>query len=357
MRAWLTTDSHIGVKNGSPEWIEIQRDYYYNLFIPTVKKHFKKGDILIHCGDVYDNRSSLNIQAMNFAIQLFEDLAQIFEEVFVICGNHDIFKKHSNDINSLKTIMHIPGVNIIEEHVETFHSGDNKICLMPWNSTIDKEKEVLSDIGSSDYLFAHTSVSGALYSGSIRVDKEHGNDPSTFANYGKVYTGHIHTSQVIKNVRFLGSPYELTRNDKKNPKSFWLVDFDSGEEKQFLNKYSPMYIDVDYETLKSMDSEKYDNFLGNNWVDLIIDVKHKNTKEFDDVLDKVYEANDRILEVYEDPEAEKEDTVEVLPKVGERGILTVKDYIDAQVDYKIKNTKVKKTMNKFLDGLYKKHLD
>lgn len=356
MRTWTTTDSHFGIKNGDPEWINIQRDYYTKLFIPTIKKNIKKGDILIHCGDVFDNKTSLNVQAMNTTIEIFEMFSELFEEVFVVCGNHDIFRKKSNSINSINCLKHIPKTNLIVDDVEDFNVNGKKVVLMPWNWSSEKEKEVLGEIESSDYLFAHTSVVGALYSGARRVEDGHGNTTSEFAKYGQVYTGHIHTSQKIANVRFLGSPYEITRNDKRNRKSFWCVDFDTGEEIEYINEFSPRYIDVDYNTLKSIPEKKIESFLKDNWIDLDVDIKNKDTKEFIEIIDKVYEKNSRIKISYSDPEADEESLEVDLSDIKKDGGVTVIDYIHAQVEHNISSDKAKTTMLKLMDSLYKKHV-
>ena len=76
-RAWLITDTHLGVRNSSQEWLQIMKEFFYDFFIPLVKKEKKPGDILIHCGDVFDSRHSLNLFVLNEAIQIFEDLSKI----------------------------------------------------------------------------------------------------------------------------------------------------------------------------------------------------------------------------------------------------------------------------------------
>src|SRR5574343_417982 len=90
-RTFLISDTHFGVRNSSNEWMEIQKEYFYNFLIPLLKKESKKGDILIHCGDVFDSRQSINLFVMNFALEIFEELAKILP-VIILLGNHDIAK-------------------------------------------------------------------------------------------------------------------------------------------------------------------------------------------------------------------------------------------------------------------------
>ena len=67
-RVFFLGDTHFGVRNSSNEWIDIMRDYFYDWFIPTVKKNYQPGDILIHLGDVYDSRQSINIKVLNLGV-------------------------------------------------------------------------------------------------------------------------------------------------------------------------------------------------------------------------------------------------------------------------------------------------
>ena len=61
-RAWVISDTHFGARNNNVEWLDRMISYFEDYFIPIVKKNYKPGDILIHCGDVYDNRQSINFQ-------------------------------------------------------------------------------------------------------------------------------------------------------------------------------------------------------------------------------------------------------------------------------------------------------
>ena len=36
-RIWILGDMHLGVRSNSMEWLDIQKDFYENVFIPTLK--------------------------------------------------------------------------------------------------------------------------------------------------------------------------------------------------------------------------------------------------------------------------------------------------------------------------------
>ncbi len=97
---FLISDLHFGVRANSLEWLQNQLDFFYKIYIPYLKENKKEGDILFILGDWFDNRQLLDINVMNKSIDLIFDLADIMPTYF-LTGNHDIYKKHDTDVNSL----------------------------------------------------------------------------------------------------------------------------------------------------------------------------------------------------------------------------------------------------------------
>ena len=77
-RVWILGDMHLGIRSNSNEWLEIQKDFYENMFIPTLKKNVQEGDVLVQVGDSFDNRQSINLKVLHYAVDLFERLRSDF---------------------------------------------------------------------------------------------------------------------------------------------------------------------------------------------------------------------------------------------------------------------------------------
>ena len=85
-RVWFITDTHFGVRNSSNEWIEIIRDYFFQWFIPLVKENYRPGDVLIHLGDWYDSRQSVNLKVLNLGVDVAEEkLAHSVDKLIPVC--------------------------------------------------------------------------------------------------------------------------------------------------------------------------------------------------------------------------------------------------------------------------------
>lgn len=275
-RAWIISDTHFGVRNSSQEWLEIMKDYFQNFFLPLLRREGKPGDFVMHCGDVFDSRHSLNLLVMNEAMHIFEQMAEIMP-IVIILGNHDIYRKDSNEVNSVKILKWIPNISIYEEPEILEVASGNRLLLMPWRKSTEDEGNCISS-HDADYLFCHTDVKGIRYNRYTEV--EHGLELSTMTKFKKVYSGHIHYAQSNKNFRMVGCPYQLTRSDLNNEKGIWLADFETDKETYFPNTYSPKFVKVIFEKLLEMEIEDVNEMFRNNFVDILVHPKWSLTFPF-----------------------------------------------------------------------------
>lgn len=268
-RVWFITDTHLGVRNNSNEWIDIISDYFNNWFLPLIDKEYKEGDVLIHLGDYYDSRQSVNLKVLNLGIDIAEKISSRFKDgIYIIAGNHDLWGKISNEINSLKSIKWVPNVNIFEEP-ETLILGNKKFFLMPWRKDHEAEKDCLDNTSPHDYLCCHTDVTGMKFNRYVNI--ETGVNSSHMKKFNKVFSGHIHYAQELENIKMLGSPYELTRSDMGNPKGITRLDLETGNETFFRNDYSPKFLKFDFNKVLELTIEDADRIMENSFIDIMID--------------------------------------------------------------------------------------
>jgi hypothetical protein len=267
-RAWMITDTHLGVRNNSIEWLDIMREYFYDFFIPLLKKEKKEGDFLVHVGDVFDSRHSLNLLVMNEGMAIFEEISKIMP-VVIILGNHDIYKKNSNDVNSVKILKWIPNIKVFEEPEVITVSG-KKILFMPWRAGHVEELECINS-NPADFMFCHTEMQGLKFNKNTTI--ETGLELKELKKFRKVYAGHIHFAQQKGNFRMLGCPYPMTRSDMNNEKGIWCLDLITEEEHYYPNTISPKFIRVLFEKVLEMEEEEAKAYFKNNFVDILVDPK------------------------------------------------------------------------------------
>jgi len=272
-RIWIISDTHFGVRSNSLEWLEIQKDYYNKWLIPLLKEKVQPGDIMFHLGDLFDNRQSINILVLNTVIEIFEKISQILP-LHILLGNHDTYRKTSNDINSIKIFEYMNNITVYQEPTEIILSKDNlnkKILLMPWRQGPEEEITTIKEHPNCDYLFCHTDIHGLRYN-RIRM-VESGNDISVYEYFKRVLSGHIHYRQTYHNITMVGCPYPLTRSDINNEKGIYLFDPFKNKLQFFENKFSPKFIRINIEDLMELSLDKFLKLIKNNFVDIIVNIR------------------------------------------------------------------------------------
>ena len=78
-KIYLLGDSHIGLgyPNNTDKWEKVHKEYFSNFLIPFLKENVTKDDIIIHLGDLFDNRNVIPINLLNYAMNIVEEISQI----------------------------------------------------------------------------------------------------------------------------------------------------------------------------------------------------------------------------------------------------------------------------------------
>lgn len=252
MKIFLTTDWHYGIyQNNIEKWLDIMDDYFYNFFIPYIKKNKSDGDIIIHCGDLFDNRTSIHILALHRAYNVVKEISKIMP-MHIIVGNHDIWTKSTNDINSLCAFKDIKNVYIYDKtnHIDVL---GKRLILMPWIPTKDEMiNEIIKNDG--DYLFCHSELSTCkMHWGAQITNNDNMIDVDVFKNYKHVFSGHIHIKQTIRNFTFIGSPYQMNRNDLYDQKGITILNLDTGNIIFEPNNHSPVFKKIKIINIEDLD--------------------------------------------------------------------------------------------------------
>ena len=330
-RIWILGDMHLGVRANSVEWLEIQQEYYDNVFVPTLKANYQEGDVLVQVGDVFDNRQSINLKVLHYAVDLFERLGKIMP-THVICGNHDIWAKKSNDVTSIDTLKWIPNVGIYKK-CKTFNWGGKNILLMPWRRDANHEAETLAKYSKIDIVFCHSEVTGIKLN--AKVNNQHGNSIETYSGYTAVYSGHIHYRQKKGKLRMVGTPYQLTRSDSNNPKGFDLVDLATMDETFFENETSPKFVKYNLANLYNTPLGDFKKEIENNFVDLYVPAKIAASNSLSKLINKIQKISRKIE-----------------PNIYDEENFLDKDFYDLdEIEDLYKNYNILHLCNLYVDGL------
>jgi len=290
-RIFMLSDLHFGVRANSVEWLENHIGFFYNFYIPWLKKNLKKGDVLFILGDWFDNRQLLDINVMNKSIDLAFDMGKILP-VYFMTGNHDIYKKNDTDVNSLAAFRFIPNVTIFEEPIIITNSK-TKIFVMPWIGN-GKDEEAYVEANKADYVFAHTDIAGFQYDNGMNIQK--GARIKAIEGIKKLYSGHIHKRQDNEKSVYIGSPYSTKRSDIGNIKGVYRLDPQKNEHIFQENTLSPIFQRIPLEILMERTLEDTYRLLENNYTDIIVPDKYINLFNLTRFIDLLSDCKYRRVE-------------------------------------------------------------
>ena len=106
------TDLHIGVSSDNKNRLnETMKCIHW-----IIEKFKSEGvDYIIFLGDLFNSRYSVNVNTLNVGISIVELLSENFEFVFLIAGNHDVYYKNTNEVNSVSFLEKISANENIEK--------------------------------------------------------------------------------------------------------------------------------------------------------------------------------------------------------------------------------------------------
>ena len=241
MRVFMITDTHFGIYlNNLDKWMNMMESTFYNFVIPYLKENSKPGDILVHLGDLFDNRTSIPIIILNKVEKILRDVSDIIP-THIMVGNHDLFNKGSNDVNSVRLFGYMNKNITTYETTTSLKIGNSNIILMPW---VEKRIDMINEIKNNpgDYLLCHSDLNGCrMHLNSVAHRNSDKIDVEVFGGYKDVFSGHIHLTQQNKNFRFIGSLYQMDRNDIGDQKGITILDLETGGVTFEPNNFSPIF--------------------------------------------------------------------------------------------------------------------
>jgi len=343
MKIAILNDTHCGIRNSSEIFLNNAEEFYNNVFFPECEKHGIKQ--IVHLGDYYDHRKFVNFKALNHNRRVFLDqLRKRGMSMDIILGNHDVYYKNTNELNSLKECLghYMNEVHIITE--PTVMQYDSlKMGLVPWICQDNYElcMNFIKDC-KADWIGSHLELNG--FEMMRGLTNKHGMDPKLFSRFEMVLSGHYHCSSKKDNIWYLGSQMEFFWSDAHDPKYFHILDTETREMTKIRNPHT-LFEKILYND-EEMDYNNYNKDLTDKFVKVVV-VNKTDPFIFDRFIDniqnqKIYELkiaenfNEFIGANVEDENMSFEDTAEI-----------VDTYIDA-VETDLDKNKIKVEMRQLM---------
>jgi len=188
------TDIHFGLRNNSRAH---NNDCEHFIQWVTKQAHERGAETCIFLGDWHNNRSNINISTLNYTTSNIEYLAQNFEKVYVIMGNHDLAYREKREINSLPFSRYLPNVTLVNDILTI---GD--MSIVPW--LVGDEWQTMKKIRSR-YIFGHFELPHFKMNAMVDMPDHGGLNAEHFTQQEYVFSGHFHKRQQAKNIIYMGN--------------------------------------------------------------------------------------------------------------------------------------------------------
>lgn len=188
--------------------------YRWALF-PWLKAEAKaeKAKSLIICGDLTDRKDNHGADLVNKVVSTLADMAEVFQDVTVLAGNHDWLLQGQEYFRFLDKVGN-GRIRFITRPTEDPDVKGAPTFYLPYSKNPAKDWEGL-DFSHYDFVFMHQTMKGSRASNGEIMEGEALPDLSAA---GKVYSGDIHVPQVIGAVEYIGSPYHVHFGDAFTPR-------------------------------------------------------------------------------------------------------------------------------------------
>lgn len=183
-------------------WLTSQMRFIYEQFIPHIKELRKEDPVrVIHCGDVFDSRSTISTYVASKVVQAFKDIRSVCDEFIIVCGNHDFYSPNSDMVNTVDLFMGHLDIIIVNQIVHETSDGKAFVPWYVWESGDFKT--------DAKYIYTHADiVCGKVHDHCV----------------GKtIFAGHIHTPRDRKGLYNLGSCFSLNFADANSKRGIYVV--------------------------------------------------------------------------------------------------------------------------------------
>ena len=350
MKVAIITDTHFGSRNDNDNFNEYFYQFYEGVFFPYLQTHNIK--TVLHLGDLMDRRKYVSYKtAKDFRERFILPLKHLKVDFHCLVGNHDIYFKNTNDVNSLQELI---GQTSNKFHLYAdateVNIGGLDILFMPW---INQQNYIYSmgmiDETKAKVCMGHLEIKGfQMHKGQIN---DHGYDKELFKKFHTVFSGHFHHKSDDGQIYYLGNPYEIYWNDYNDKKGFHIFDTETLELERIVNPFrlhEKIYYDDSQEDYDKHDVKKYLK----KYVKVIV-VNKKDLYKFDMFMERLLKANAHEVKIVENfTDAGADNVSDDIVKYAEDTTTLLDKYID-ELEIDLDKDRLKNTMR----GLYNEAQD
>lgn len=231
------TDIHWGAHQNSEQHNQDNLDFID--WMIKIIKHDQSIDHVLFLGDWYEHRNAIAVLTSFMAAEGAKRLNDVGLPVFFMVGNHDLGQRHTRDVWSTTMYEWLDNFYVINEPtVASFIHGSALLCPFVFQN----EYGSLNQYDNCQTWWGHFEINGFVLTGLSNV-MEHGADQQVFHNVHRVWSGHFHKRQQLKNICYIGNTFPTNFADANDFKRGCMVyDYEQDEAVFHDWQDAPRYI-------------------------------------------------------------------------------------------------------------------
>ena len=236
-KAACFTDIHWGRKNNS----ELHNQdclRFIDWFCNQVKED---GDVdhIIFMGDWFEHRAAINGLTLDYAYKGAKKLESLGLPVYFIVGNHDLYYRTTREVFSTNFFESL-NFKLISKPTLFEELGEDGALLCPF--LFEDEYASLAEFFSTPVWFGHFEFKGFVITGDTKK-MEHGPDPEDFNTPSRIFSGHFHKRQTMRNITYIGNAFPADFSDANDSeRGLMMYDYES-DDVEFIDwPECPSYI-------------------------------------------------------------------------------------------------------------------
>jgi len=241
----LIGDTHFGIKKFSLEFLDNQLELFDTQIFPYMEENNIKE--IYQLGDLFDNRTTADIGWLDSVKSKFFDVLKQKDIIlYTLLGNHDIYYRESREISLIETISELYPNNfkIFKERTSLKLLGRDTY-IVPW---ITKNESLTYDeIKDKEIVLGHFEIRDfSMVKGHVDKTSELTKDFfKSDTKVDRVFSGHYHLKNTEGDIKYLGTPFQLTFSDHDEQKGFYVWD---GFTLDFIeNTCTKKFIKIEYD--------------------------------------------------------------------------------------------------------------
>jgi len=342
----LINDTHFSARGDSQLFFDYFMKFFDDVFFPYLKENDIK--TVIHAGDLMDRRKFVNFSILNqVRTRFFGKLKEEGIEMHCILGNHDVYYRNTNKVNSARELFANDLTLYEEPEVVNFDGLD--IAMLPWVCKENYDQSInFIKTAAAPILIGHLELQGYDVMRGVKYDG--GMNPKLFERYEQVLTGHFHCRQEHDNIYYLGTQFQITFSDLHEQKGFHILDTNT-REIEFIPNPHKMFHAVTYnDSAGPVDSSKFDcEYLNGAYIKIYVEHK-EHPYSFERFMDKLYDcgvAKITIVEEFDSSDWTKEEILDL----AQDTVTLINNEVDA-----LEEIKDKDRMKQLIRDLYMESL-